>query len=384
MRYLTGVFPMRFPMLRCAFLLVALHGALGMLGPAAHAAGADKHRVVIVSSYHREYLWSQDTAAGVNAGLLEAGWLDSEQQAARLAREDEVESSRARIVKLWMDTKRANSRAEIARAVARVVAHIDAFRPDLLLLGDDNATRFIAGNYLDTRLPVVFWGVNGSPAKYDLIDSIERPGHNVTGVYQAGYLKEGVEWLRKLLPDVNRMAVLSDDSPTGRAKAKELERLARDGDLPVHLVATVVTNSLATWQARALELAPQVDAFFVLNHNTLKDEHGRAVDQLEAGEWYLNNVRKPDIGHERQFVVEGMLCAVDDSGFKQGQEAVRMARRILDGGEDPASMAVYAPPRGDFVVNLERARMLGLESIVASSALVEARIEHALALDRHR
>lgn len=350
----------------------------------AQAAGAHEHRIVIVSSYHREYLWSQDTAAGVNAGLLEAGWLDDEEQAARLTREDEVSSSRARIVKLWMDTKRASSRAQIAQTVARVVARIDAFRPDLLLLGDDNATRYIAGNYLDTRLPVVFWGVNGSPVKYDLIDSMQRPGHNVTGVYQAGYLEEGVRWLRKLLPGIERMAVLSDDSPTGRAKAKELARLARDGALPVRLVATVVTNSLAQWQARALELAPQVDAFFVLNHNTLKDTDGQPVDQLEVGAWYLANVRKPDLGHERQFVVEGMLCAVDDSGFKQGQEAVRMARRILDGGEQPAAMPVYAPPRGDFVVNLERARMLGLEAVVAASPLVEARIERALALDRRR
>ena len=374
----------RFAMLRHAFALVTLCCAAGLPAVAAHAAGADKHRIVIVSSYHREYLWSKDTAAGVKAGLLEAGWLDSEEQAARFVREDAVESSRALLVKLWMDTKRGNSRAEIAQSVARVVARIDAFRPTLLLLGDDNATRYIAANYLDTRLPVVFWGVNGSPTKYDLIDSMERPGHNVTGVYQAGYLKEGVEWLRKLLPDINRMAVLSDDSPTGRAKAKELERLARAGDLGVQLVATVVTNSLATWQARALELAPQVDAFFVLNHNTLKDRHGKAVDQLEAGAWYLNNVRKPDIGHERQFVVEGVLCAVDDSGIKQGREAVRMAWRILNGGEEPAAMTVYAPRRGDFVVNLERARMLGLETLVAASPLVEARIERALALDRHR
>lgn len=374
----------RFATLRRAFALVTLCCALGLPAVTAHAAGADKHRIVIVSSYHREYLWSQDTAEGVNAGLLEAGWLDSEEQTARLERDDAVESSRALLVKLWMDTKRANSRAEIAQSVARVVARIDDFGPSLLLLGDDNATRYIAANYFDTRLPVVFWGVNGSPTKYDLIDSMERPGHNVTGVYQAGYLAEGVQWLRKLLPGIERMAVLSDNSPTGRAKTKELERLARDGQLPVRLVATVVTNSLALWKARALELAPQVDAFFVLNHNTLKDAHGRPVDQLEAGAWYLDNVRKPDLGHERQFVVEGILCAVDDSGFKQGQEAVRMAQRILDGGENPAHMAIYAPPRGEFVVNLERARMLGLEAVVAASPLVEERIERALALERHR
>ena len=100
------------------------------------------------------------------------------------------------------------------------------------------------------------------------------------------------------------------------------------------------------------------------------------------GAWYLSHIHKPDVGHERQFVVEGMLCAVDDSGFKQGYAAVRIMHRILHAGEAPGDIAVYAPTRGAFVVNLERAAMLGLSDLVANSPLVEDRVDQALALGR--
>ncbi len=43
---------------------------------------------------------------------------------------------------------------------------------------------------LDTAISVVFWGINGMPLKYGLVDRMDQPGHNVTGVWQSGYLKE--------------------------------------------------------------------------------------------------------------------------------------------------------------------------------------------------
>lgn len=347
-------------------------------------AKSTKTRIMVVSSYHKEYLWSQDTNKGVVAALLDFGYLDNKRQGQTYTREDYIESSKAVVKKLWMNTKRKNSKNDINQMVASIVKEIEKFQPDVLLLGDDNATNYIGNQYIDTDLPIVFWGVNGHPLKYSLVDSIDTPGHNVTGIYQAGYLKEGVTWLQKLIPSIKKLAVLSDDSPTGRSKAKELARFVRRGQLPITIVETVVTNSLTTWKAKALELQDKVDAFFVLNHNTLKDASGQPVDQLEIGAWYLRNIKKPDIGHEKQFVEEGLLCAVDDSGFKQGYEAVRIAQRILQGGEDPAKIPVYAPDRGAFVVNLARAEMLGLLDLVTGNPLVEQTVEKALALEKHR
>ena len=346
-------------------------------------AQSTKTRIMVVDSYHKEYLWSQYTNEGVVAALLDFGYLDNKKQGQTYTRKDYVESSKAVVKKLWMDTKRKNSKNDVMQTVARMVKEIEEFKPDMILLGDDNAANHIGNQYIDTEIPIVFWGINHNPLKYDLVDSIENPGHNITGVYQAGYLKEGVIWLKKLLPGVKTLAVLSDDSPTARPYAKALARFAKQGQLPVEIVETVVTNSLETWKTKALELQHKVDAFFVLNHNTLKDHNGKAVDQLEIGAWYLRNIKKPDIGHSKQFVIEGMLCAVDDSGIKQGYEAVKIAHRILEGGEDPGTIPVYAPERGPIVVNLERAAMLGILDLVKASPLIDERIEKALALEKY-
>ncbi len=101
------------------------------------------------------------------------------------------------------------------------------------------------------------------------------------------------------------------------------------------------------------------------------------------GAWYLKNIKKPDAAHEKQFVKEGILCAVDDSGFKQGYEAVKMGHNILAFGKDPARIASYAPDKGPFIVNLERARMLNLENRLKGDPLIDEYIEKSLALEKY-
>jgi len=364
---------------RITLFLPALCGFL-LLGQEASSSPTEKRRIVVASSYHREYLWSQDTNKGVIEALLAFGYLDSRKQGDEYTRNDYVESSRAVIRKLWMDTKRKDSLKHIAEAVKAITEEIELFQPDILLLGDDNAANYVGNQYIDTSIPVVFWGINGLPLKYGLLDSIQKPGHNVTGIYQAGYMRECLIHLKRLLPSVMTFAVLSDDSETGRAKAKELKALAAGGKLPLALVEIVRTNSLLEWRAKALELESKADAFFISNHNTLKDAQDRTIDQLEVGAWYLRKIKKPEVSHERQFVEEGLLAAVDDSGFKQGYEAVRMAHDILEKGMNPAEMPSYAPERGAFIVNRERAGMLGLEDAIKGSSVIEEFIDKAQAL----
>ena len=363
-------------------LLIFIAGMISSIGSVS-AAGMQK-RILVVSSYHREYLWSQDTNAGVVSALLELGYLENVAQGETFSRDGLLHTPKLILKKLWMDTKRKRGKSQIKQTVASIIKAIDSFKPDLVLLGDDNATNYIGNHYVDTDLPLVFWGVNGNPMKYGLLDSIEKPGHNVTGVYQAGYLKEGLHTLLKIMPEIKSIAILTDDSPTGRANAKNLARLDWSGQAPIEIIEMAVTNSYEEWQQKALELQHKADAFSLLNHNTLKDKDGRSIDQMEAGAWYLNNIKKPDLGHIKGSVIEGLLCAVDDSGFKQGYEAVKIAHRILAGQEDPANIAVYAPEPGNFIVNMERARMLGLEEKFASSPLVDERIETAMALDKNR
>lgn len=340
-----------------------------------------KIRMFVVSSYHPEYLWSQDTHKGVCAALLDFKFVDNKNQIEEYTRNDYLETDKIVLKKAWMDTKRKSAKSEIAAVSSRITQEIKKFKPDLILLGDDNAANYIGNQFIDTETAVVFWGINGIPLKYGLLDSLEHPGHNATGVYQSGYLKECLEYLKRLVPDLKTFAVLSDDSETGRAKAKELEKLAEQGSLPFKLIESVVTNSYLEWQSAALRLQNKVDAFFISNHNTLKDERGSPVDQLKAGAWYLRNIKKPDCGHEKQFVQEGMLLVVDDSGFKQGYEAVRMAHMILHEKKDPSDIPVIAPTRGAIIVNRQRAEMLGIN--LSGKDFIEEYVDKALALEQY-
>lgn len=351
-----------------------------MLAHPAIAGDKEKRRIFVVSSYHKEYLWSQSTQQGLVKAMLDYGYLDDAAQGEAFTRDDHVESSTTVVRKAWMDTKRKSSRQQMAAATERIMRAIREFRADLVMLGDDNAANYIGNELLGTSTPVVFWGINGLPLKYGLIESMDAPGHNVTGVWQAGYHKESVELLKLLVPEARTFAILSCDSVSARPNVKRIRALAKRGLLPLELVDEVVTNSYSEFQRRALELAQRVDAFYVLNHDTLTDDEGKHVDMLTVGSWYLNNIRKPEASHEDQFVREGMLATANDSGFNQSYEAFQMAYDILEQGLNPAHMRTKTPARGPFMVNRRRAEMLGI-ALQDKHEFIDEFIDEAVALN---
>jgi len=363
-------------LIKCVSILI-----LGILISSLAFGLEQKKRIFVVSSYHKSYLWSQSTQNGLIGAMLNYGYLDNREQAEIFTKNDFVESSKAVIQKDWMDTKRKNSFKDIALTTARIMESINAFEPDLVMLGDDNAANYIGNQLLDTAVPVVFWGINGLPLKYGLIESMDSPGHNVTGVWQAGYPAESLELLKRLTPEAETFAVLACDSETSRPRVKQIEHLHKKGKLPLNLVATVVTNSFSEFKAKTLELASQVDAFFILNHDTLLDDQGNHVDMLDVGRWYLENVKKPEAAPEPQFIEEGMLATASDSGYNQSFKAFEMAYDILEQGLNPSRMRTLVPPKGPLMVNRNRANDLGI-SLEENAFLIDEIIDDSVALKR--
>ncbi|MBF0387247.1 MAG: hypothetical protein HQL20_05255 [Candidatus Omnitrophica bacterium] len=365
-------------------LLAIVFGVLvflaGMVTVSYAAEAGGKTRILVVSSYSRDYLWSQETGKGLNAALREFKFLDNDQQVEEFSKNDSVETASVIIKKSWMDTKRKSKKEEIVATTAGVMDLVRDFKPDLVFLGDDNATNFVGAQLINTATPVVFWGVDLDPFKYGYIDSFERPGKNITGVYQSGYYKEGLEALKKLYPQIKTFAILSDESETGRGKGRVLAKEAAQGKLPLELVDEVYTKSFSEWKTRALELQGKVDAFFVITHATLKEDDGSSVDIMKAGAWYQANIKKPEAVPEKHMVEAGLLLTADDSAYKQGYEAGRMADIILHGKKAPGEIAVMAPSRGAIAVNRLRAQSLGID--LTGKDFIEEFVDGSKALEK--
>lgn len=365
---------------RLAMLCLGLL-ACWLAPPDAAAAAEKQRRIMIVDSYDRGYLWSQSTQRGVNAAMLKNGYLQNEEVAKRLVDSDSVDTPKVVVKKLWMNTKKRNSVPEMAEATKRIMMEIRKFSPDLVLLGDDNAANYIGQQLLGSKIPVVFWGINGLPLRYNLVEKLEAPGNNVTGVWQSGYHKESLDLLKRLVPKAETFAILACDSESTRPNIKAIELLAQRGALPMKLQGKVVTNSFEDWKKGALDLAKRVDVLFVLNHDTLRDRDGNHVDVLAAGRWYLNNIKIPEASHEDQFVTEGLLLTANDSGYNQGFLAFQMAYGILEQGLNPARMAVKTPERGPYMVNRHRAKTLRID-LEPALYLIDELIDTSAALQK--
>ncbi|MCP3869753.1 MAG: hypothetical protein GY703_17000 [Gammaproteobacteria bacterium] len=140
-----------------------------------------------------------------------------------------------------------------------------------------------------------------------------------------------------------------------------------------------MTNSYVDFQKRTLKLADRVDAFFVLNHDTMQNEEGEYVDMLTVGNWYLENIKKPEASHEDQFVREGMLLTANDSRFNQAYRTFEMAYDVLEQGLNPGLMRTVNPSLGPFMVNRLRARALGID-LESHEDLIDELVDDAIAL----
>ncbi len=338
-------------------VLLGVSFASGSYGASDNEPG--KKRILVVSSYHSDYIWSRDTNNGFSAAMLKFGYFDNKNQIAEYTKNNYVETSMAVVRKVWMNSKRKTSTSEREEASLEIYKIAGEFNPDLIFLGDDNAANFVGRKFLDTDVPVVFWGVNNNPVKYGLIESKARPGHNVTGVYQSGYFAEGLELLKTISPELKTFAVLTVNTPTGRSHHKAIQHLYRKGVLPLNLVEVVATNDYEEWKKRALELQNKVDAFYVANNSGLKDKEGNYVPTEVVADWYVSHINKPEatVG---TLAKQGLLCAAIDAGYNQGYEAVIMAHDILANGANPATYAARSPKRGPLIVNKRRAEMLGI------------------------
>ncbi len=338
---------------------------------------SQKVKLLLVESYHQEFLTAQYTHRGWVEGLLKFGYLDDQAQGEALLKDDMVESSKAIIKVLWMDTKRKSSKPEMQATAMQIVEQVRAFSPNLLFLAEDNAANYIGNQFLDTELPIVLWGINNTLVKYGLVDSAEHPGHNITGVVEPEHFAESLQLLKAIVPTAKTFGILADESDTGRANAKAVQFLEREGKLPLQLVETVSTNEFEMLKQKALELQGKVDAFLVIV-TVSKDAQGNPVSDETVMRWYLQNIRKPDVGKNRRGVVLGLLCAAETSAYNQGFEGARIAYDILTQGTKPATYPAVTPKRGSLLVNRQRAKMLGIT--LTPEMGVEEIIEEAAAL----
>ncbi len=237
----------------------------------------------------------------------------------------------------------ADSRADALPALAQQVL---AWQPDLIVTNLTPAT--LAAQRATRSIPIVMAG-SGDPVATGLVQSLARPGGNVTGVAALGpeLAAKSVELLRELRPGLKRLGVLAHatDSFTPAMLAAVTPAAAALGiDLQIERVAAPAeyAGAFERWRRQHAE------AVFV--QPSLPGAPAAAL-ALQHG--------LPSCSFVPGFVEQGGLLAYANDLAEIARLVVDTVDRILRGAS-PAQLPVQQNTRFDLLINLRTARALGI------------------------
>ena len=273
---------MRLPLILAA--MVAL--APGLAG----AAG----KVLFVNSYHQGYAWSDGEEAGAQRALTGSGVT--------------LEFYR-------MDTKRNPDAKWFEDQSKKVKAKIDAEKPDVVIVADDNAARVMAKHYKNNGQKWVYCGVNWDPANHGL------PYDNATGMTEVALVDKVIETLKGSAKG-KRVGFLTVDSETEHTEARAYAK-----QLKLSFAKEKFVKTLAEWKDEFRKMQGEVDVLFFGNFAGIND-----WNEAEAAAWALEYSRIPS-GSTYDFTMPYTMLGMTKIAEEQGVWAGKAALQIVKGAK---------------------------------------------------
>jgi putative tryptophan/tyrosine transport system substrate-binding protein len=233
--------------------------------------------------------------------------------------------------------------------LAEIAAEFVRLKVDIIVT--HSAAPVIAAKQATAVIPIVF-AVAADPLGTGLVESLARPGGNVTGLSsRTGDLAgKRLELLRELIPGLRRLAIMANvDAPAAVLEAADVQATA--GALGLEMVRSEIR--------RAKDIAPALEAL-----------KGRADALLVPPEplVFANRIRinilaasaqLPTMYGSRDYVEGGGLMSYGPNFPDQFRRAGDYVDRILRGTK-PGDIPVEQPSKFDLVINLTTAKALGL------------------------
>ena len=220
----------------------------------------------------------------------------------------------------------------------------------------------LAAKAATTKIPIVFV-IDGDPVNIGLVDSLNNPGGNITGMSLIAPALEAkrLGLLRELVPTSTMIGVLAnEDYPDTDRQLASVENAASEIGQKISIQNVRSDRDLDGAFSALSQL--KVDALLVAADPLFSEMY----DQIVA---LTTRYKIPAIYASREFVVAGGVISYGASVADAHRGAGVYAGKILKGAK-PAALPVQLPTKFDLVINLTAAKALGLA--VSPSLLTRA------------
>jgi ABC-type uncharacterized transport system substrate-binding protein len=234
--------------------------------------------------------------------------------------------------------------------VSELVSDLINLKVDMFLTHGVVATR--AARDASGTIPIVCFDC-GDLVATSLVESLSRPGGNITGVTLIHPDMSGkrLELLKEMIPGLARVAVLyNSGNPVAEPELRSTQEAARI--LKLHLQAIGVKDPSAVERAVTSMTHERADALIVLSDAAFLGRR-REIAELVAAN------RLPTIFWTGDYAKAGGLVGYGPDGVAMARRAASYVDKILNGGK-PGDLPIEQPIKFELVFNLKAASALGM------------------------
>jgi putative tryptophan/tyrosine transport system substrate-binding protein len=217
-------------------------------------------------------------------------------------------------------------------------------------------------------IPIVF-GVGEDPVKLGLVASLARPSGNATGInfFVDELNAKRLGLLHDLVPKAARIAVLINPTNTVSAEAtlRDIPEAARALGLQIQVFNASTSREIEA--AFTTLVRDGADALFVIGDTFFVTRNMQLVTLAARN-------RIPASYSAREFVEVGGLMSYAADVLEMFRQVGGYTGQILNGAK-PAELPVLQSTKFEFVINLQTARLLGIEVPNALQLLADEVIE---------
>ena len=235
-----------------------------------------------------------------------------------------------------------------------LLAELLHLKVDILVATSPTAIR--TAKQATTTIPIVMVTTQ-DPVAAGIVDSLARPGGNVTGLTQLARDLSGkrLELLKEAIPTLSRVGVLTvaGPPPTGVSTSlQEYEAAARALKIPIQSLQ-VVRGPKPDLEGVFREAAKGRVNALITARNQVLTPHTKKI-----GELALKN-RLPSMHEVKHYAEDGGLMSYGSNDADLFRRAATYVDKILKGAK-PADIPVEQPTKFEFVINLKTAKQIGL------------------------
>jgi putative ABC transport system substrate-binding protein len=204
---------------------------------------------------------------------------------------------------------------------------------------------------------------SGDPVATHLVESLARPGGNITGVSEIAteLSAKRLQLLKEAVPSVHSVAVLWNADDLGMTlRYRAAEEIAPKMGMIIVPLGVHAPNDFDTAFAEMTKTPP--DAILMVS-DVLTNLNRKRVMEFAAAR------HMPTIFENDRFAREGGLMSYGPNLDDVFDRAASLTDRILHGAK-PADLPLELPTRFKFVINLKTAKALGIT--IAEPALIRA------------